>query len=109
MVDYKELYEIQLKYISSEKDAELVYKALDSLNKKLSRYDNNFNKKSNIISNSDSNNRLAHAVDDIFDHYSEYNALDKKEIQETLARIQKISRGNFVYVDSDDNDIQDNI
>ncbi len=111
MVDYKELYEIQLNYINTEREAELVYKTLTSLNKKLKRYDNSRIKtgSSNVAGSSDSYGRIKNVIDDIFDNYNEYNALDKREIQETLSRIQKIPHSPVQYAEQEENGIHDNI
>ncbi len=109
MVDYKELYEIQLNYINSEKEAELVYKTLVSLNKKLKRYDNSRikNSASNSAGSNDLYSKIKNVINDIFDNYNEYNALDKREIQETLSTIQKISYNHMPNIEQDIDNMQD--
>ncbi len=111
MVDYKELYEIQLNNINSEREAELVYKTLTLLNKKLKRYDSNRIKtnNSNTAGSNDLYSKIKNVINDIFDNYSEYNALDKREIQETLSTIQKVSYNYMQHTDQVDISMQDNI
>ncbi len=99
MDDYKELFEIQLKYINSGREAELVYRKLESLNNKLSRYENYRRKGTmNSYNTSDPHGKIRTVIAEIFDNYGQYNALDKKEIQETLSSIQKIVNGNLQYM-----------
>lgn len=110
MIDYKELYEIQLRYISSEREAEQVLKTLDLLNQKLRRHDSATRQKNHDLAMSNQNDysgKIKLIIEDIFDNYSSYNALDKKEIQETLTRIQKISRSKVNYFEPEETTVQE--